>query len=176
MHLILSSDNTNPWHQDIQTGSKVYDLSYKLDSDKEIRSLGKRYLRPAHGIRVLIDLGSLNGKHDSRLFKFKEQKRNGESVEIFKTKSRVIAMNAGAAGSGGKNQIYHGRFGDGVTIQLDLILNKSHGKIRGKAIRGKAKKVGVGGVINTWIKKYVINKYNKWMIIFNTSLRMLHCI
>ena len=82
----------------------------------------KYYLRPAHGIRVLIDLGSLKGEHNSRLFKFKEQKSKGI---LLKTEARVIAMNAGAAGSGGKSEIYHGRFGDVVTVQLDLILKKS---------------------------------------------------
>ena len=68
---------------------------------------------------------------------------------MLNTKARVIAMNAGAAGSGRKNQIYHGRIGDGVTVQLDLIHNKNTNS------KGKAKTVGVGGIIKEMIRKEI---------------------
>ena len=65
---------------------------------------------------------------------------------MLNTKARVIAMNAGAAGSGRKSEIYHGRIGDGVTVQLDLIHKKS------TQSPGKARKIGVGGVIKELIR------------------------
>ena len=146
MHLIVSSGNTAPFHQDMVTGRNVFDQSYKKDQDGQFTFLDKQYLRPLH--RVLIDLGSLLGEHNSRPFMFKERK--SEDI-LLNTEARVIAMNAGAAGSGGKSEIYHGRFGDGVTVQLDLILNKSKKK------GGKAKNIGVGGVINDLIRKKIKN-------------------
>ena len=148
LHLILSSGNTRPYHQDVQTGSNVYDESYKKDIDEYDWFCGKRYRRPANGLRVLIDLGSFNG-HNSRRFSFAIEKSKNNFSEIFTTTARVIAMNAGAAGSGRKSDIYHGRFGDGVTVQLDLVLKKKSG------IHGKATKIGLGGVISALIEKFV---------------------
>ena len=145
LHVIVSKGNANPWHRDIKTGSKVYNESYKKDQDGSFYFGGKYHLTPAHGIRLLIDLGSIYGEHNSRQFSFKE----GKSGDILlNTEARVIAMNAGAAGSGGKSKIYHGRIGDGVTVQLDLIHNKS------TQLRGKAQKIGLGGVI----KNLIINE------------------
>ena len=34
LHLILSSGNTRPYHQDVKTGSNVYDESYEKDVDE----------------------------------------------------------------------------------------------------------------------------------------------
>lgn len=144
LHVIVSKGNKNPLHQDKVTGCRVYNQSYQKDQDGWFYFGRKNYLRPSHGIRVLIDLGSFSGEHDSRQFSFKE----GES-EVLNTKARVIAMNAGAAGSGGQTEIYHGRIGDGVTVQLDLIHNKT------TQLRGKAKTVGVGGVIKDLIRKEI---------------------
>ena len=144
LHVIVSKGNTNPWHQDRVTGCRVYNQSYQKDQDGYLKFGGKYYLRPAHGIRVLIDLGSFSKEHDSRQFSFKM----GEK-KVLNTEARVIAMNAGAAGSGRKNQIYHGRIGDGVTVQLDLIHNKT------TRSSGKAKTVGVGGVIKMLISRLI---------------------
>jgi hypothetical protein len=36
------------------------------------------------------------------------------------TAATVVAMDGVAAGSGGAGSVFHGRFGDGVTLSLDL--------------------------------------------------------
>ncbi len=43
-----------------------------------------------------------------------------EGEVVLTTKATAVAMDGLAAGSGGAGSVFHGRFGDGVTLSLDL--------------------------------------------------------
>jgi hypothetical protein len=130
MHLVISRGNGDPYHQDKQTGKKVFEKSYEKDTIGHKASNGESYTLPSYGLRVLIDLGSFDEGHTSREFKIAVQGRDGY-VEKLVTTKRIIAMNAGAAGSGSRSPYFHARFGNGITIQVDLSLDflGSRGKI-----------------------------------------------
>ncbi len=44
------------------------------------------------------------------------------------TEATAVAMDGLAAGSGGAGSVFHGRFGDGVTLSLDLAVVTEHGR------------------------------------------------
>jgi hypothetical protein len=70
MHLVISRGNDNPYHQDKQTGKKVFERSYEKDTiGRKKESNGEMYTIPSYGLRVLIDLGSFDEGHTSREFK-----------------------------------------------------------------------------------------------------------
>ena len=62
-------------------------------------------------------------EHSSRFFQF----RKGKDVLLSST-DEVILMDAAAAGSGGKGSVFHGRFGDGCTISIDILLPMVRGE------------------------------------------------
>lgn len=141
MYMIINRGNNQPMHQDQMTGQKVYAKSYEKDEVGPRESCGKeKYIKPCHGLRVLIDLGSFEG-HEPRHFKVSIKNAAGTFTEKLDTVNRIIAMNAGAAGSGGKTSFFHGRYGLGITIQLDLAL----GMI---CAQGKSQNITGGAALN----------------------------
>ncbi len=102
LELVARLADPNPFHQDKQTGWGVFQ-----------RDVAK----PKAGWRVLIDLGEYSGAHESRTMAFKI----GDDI-VHETPSRMVAMNALAAGSGRIGPVHHGRMGHGVTVSVDLIL------------------------------------------------------
>jgi hypothetical protein len=95
-------DDNDPYHQDKLTGRGAF---------KRDEALAKA------AMRVLIDLGAYDGAHASRTMSFQIG-----GVTVYETQARMVAMNARAAGSGGFGPVYHGRFGNGFTMSIDLIL------------------------------------------------------
>ena len=61
------------------------------------------------------------------------------------TTNRIIAMDAGAAGYDRRTQFYHGRFGDGITVQIDF-------SVRSNRPTGKSQKLGFGNVLNNRVR------------------------
>ena len=147
--MVISRGNANPYHQDKLTGKEVFDESYVNDSFGRNKANQEMYTIPSYGLRVLIDLGSFDEGHSCREFKVAVQDGN-DFVERLVTKNRIIAMNAGAAGSGGRSPYFHARFGNGITIQVDLSLEGTG--LGGRPKRGK-KKTSTGGVALNTIKR-----------------------
>jgi hypothetical protein len=144
LHLIISRGNNQPMHQDKLTGQKVYEKSYEKDEVGSNQSCGNVYTKPCHGLRVLVDLGSFDEGHEPRHFKVSIKNPDGTFTEKLDTVSRIIAMNAGAAGSGGKTSFFHGRYGSGITVQFDLALVRLH-------TLGKQRQLHGGGALNRMI-------------------------
>lgn len=108
LEAVIRYGNSNPYHQDMKTGFGAFSRDTKSDM------IGTR--QAPYGCRILIDLAS-----ESRNMVF----RVGEAgAVLLASTSRIIAMNAGAAGSGGKGVVNHGRVGDGLAITLDIGLNE----------------------------------------------------
>ncbi len=141
--MVISRGNGNPYHQDKLTGKEVFDKSYENDTIGKRQSELEKYTIPSYGLRVLIDLGSFDEGHPSRDFKIAVQSRDGY-VEKLVTTKRIIAMNAGAAGSGGRSPYFHARFGNGITIQVDLSL-----EVAGLSAQYKSKNITGGGALNS---------------------------
>ncbi len=88
--------------QDMRTGKLVYN---------------------ADGIRLLV---SVAGKGRRMEFRVGSQAEEGEVV--LTTEATAVAMDGVAAGSGGAGSVFHGRFGDGVTLSLDLAVVTERGR------------------------------------------------
>ncbi len=142
LHMVISRGNRNPYHQDKLTGKDVFDESHEKDTIGQRMGNSEMYTIPSYGLRVLIDLGSFDEDHSSREFKIAIQGSDGY-VEKLVTKKRIIAMNAGAAGSAGRSPYFHARFGDGITIQVDLSL-----EVTGLNARGRSKNTTGGKALN----------------------------
>ena len=123
MHMVIGRGNKRPMHQDIRTGGNVYEDSHTNDKIDTFTSKGLKYTYPPHGLRVLIDLGSFEEPHNSRIFKI-EENIDDNYVQKLVTTNRIIAMDAGAAGYDRRTQFYHGRFGDGITVQIDFSIRR----------------------------------------------------
>ena len=136
MNVVIGLGNNSPMHQDVKSGGNVYKDS--RDKDKIgsflVNKRSKRYIYPPHGFRMLIDLGSFEEPHNSRQFVIKEKKDNGEFENRLVTDNRLIAMDAGAAGYSQSTPFHHGRFGDGITVQIDFSItnNRPPGKLNNK--------------------------------------------
>ena len=131
MNVVIGLGNNSPMHQDVKSGGGVYQGSLDKDKIGIFVQNGKQYNYPPHGFRMLIDLGSFEETHNSRQFVIQEKKDNGEFVNRLVTDNRLIAMDAGAAGYSRTTPFHHGRFGDGITVQIDFstALNRPPGKL-----------------------------------------------
>lgn len=119
--------NDSPMHQDKFTGGDCFRRSDYLhcyfDGREKFRNL-----KPKVALRMLIDMGGFDSASSSER-KMVYTRRNtidGQNVEtvLFETSHRFVAMDAFSAGSGGRarSNIYHGRYGDGITVSVDLVL------------------------------------------------------
>lgn len=111
--VVLTCDNAAPMHQDVETGKDIFDRNLFPDTYGE---------GAVPGIRLLIDVAALTPNATTpprRAMKFALDSRNNI---VFETRARFVAMDANTAGSGRRSNIFHGRFGNGVTASVDLRL------------------------------------------------------
>jgi hypothetical protein len=113
-------ENCSPWHQDRFTGRKMFDRC-EIDG-----MYHEDVLAPS--LRVLFNIGPLAGvAPESRIMSYRVK---GAADSLITTRARVVAMASAAAGSGCLSDYEHARFGDGVTLSLDM-LAPSVGRARG---------------------------------------------
>lgn len=144
LHMVIGRGNVNPMHQDKKTGKGVYEQSYDNDTI-QLKTFNKIvYTKPSYGLRILIDLGSFDD-HKERCFKIAEKSGDDFIVKL-RIYNRIIAMNAGAAGASTQTPFFHGRFGDGISVQLDISLN-------GTMTSGKAKHLNGTNALRNQIGK-----------------------
>jgi hypothetical protein len=101
----IQCGNMNPMHQDNHTGENAY-----LRTD--LIEQGFYHPDSVPALRVLIDT---TGQR-SMVWETKD------GTPLLRSEARVCAMDPNAAGCNGRSNVLHGRFGDGITISLDLIL------------------------------------------------------
>lgn len=107
--------NGSRMHQDRMTGSPSFNRAFD--------ECGQRYppdlMAPA--LRVLISAATLTDDvgQPPRYMRWTLDKKDGR--EVLRSEARLVAMTANAAGSGMHSNVYHGRYGDGVTLSLDLV-------------------------------------------------------
>jgi hypothetical protein len=58
-----------------------------------------------------------------RRMEFRVGSKADDGKVVLKTAATAVAMDGVAAGSGGTGGVFHGRFGDGVTLSLDLAVS-----------------------------------------------------
>lgn len=84
-------------------------------------------------------------------------KEEGEMREIYRSSARVVMMNHHAAGSQFCSSIYHGRYGDGATLSVDIVLplaHRLHDELQERDLSI------VGAPENLWAFKYFHGYYN----------------
>lgn len=126
--VVARVNDDNPWHQDKQTGTCVF-LRRKQNF-----SQGQRV-----ALRLLWDLGAFpNSDPDAREMRY----RLRDGTEVLSTRHRFVAMDANAAGSQMQSNVEHARFGDGITVSVDLSLQVSPSARLKAAQRATGKRFG----------------------------------
>ena len=108
VHRSTAGTMAGAMHQDKMTGSVIW-------------SEGK----PQGAVRLLIDL---TGR---RIMRWAKKGRDGRWVELHSTKAPMVAMTKAAAGFGSVGPIFHGRFGVGTSISVDLTPGNMRGSKKG---------------------------------------------
>ena len=106
MELVITRGNDDPWHQDVKTAAEVYIMN-------------------GCGLRVMFDLGAKADRTSNRVFKIHNGKNDGLEWD-FKDHI-IIGMNGAAAGSQRKTKFHHARFGDGITLMVDMVPTQKKG-------------------------------------------------
>jgi hypothetical protein len=102
--------NNDPMHQDKRTGADAFARAYDFF-----------HASARAALRLLINLGSYaDGASGRRPMRFELL----DGTLLFESTARMVLMSANAAGSGGMlmSNVQHGRFGDGITLSVDLVL------------------------------------------------------
>ena len=81
------------------------------------------------GLRVMFDLGAKADGTSDRVFKIHNGKKDGLEWD-FKDHI-IIGMNGAAAGSQHQTKFLHARFGDGITLMVDMVPTQKKGRVGG---------------------------------------------
>lgn len=106
---VQNDGNVAPMHQDKYTGVQAFNRD-----QLELLQGGP------NALRLLWDVGSYATQGGRRAFSFGLGGSKTERI-FHTTHARVIAMNANAAGSHWRTNVFHGRFGGGITFTADLV-------------------------------------------------------
>ena len=90
----------------------------------------------------MFDLGAKADGTSDRVFKIHNGKKDGLEWD-FKDHI-IIGMNGAAAGSQRKTKFLHARFGDGITLMVDMVPTQKRGQVGGlgnMALNAAQKKV-----------------------------------
>jgi hypothetical protein len=107
--LVARNNNNMPYHQDKRTGRCVFTLNGMEKYEDDARA----------GERVLINLGAYGG--DERPMCYRLSAKGGHK-ELLRLNDRCVGMNQNAAGSACCSNVEHGRFGNGITMSVDIML------------------------------------------------------
>ena len=94
------------------------------------------------GLRVMFDLGAKADGTSDRVFKIHNGKKDGLEWD-FKDHI-IIGMNGAAAGSQRRTKFLHARFGDGITLMVDMVPRQAgggQGGLGNQALNAAQKKV-----------------------------------
>lgn len=110
--LVVRCGDQYPFHQGVRTGITIF--------SREDHPIYEDDLCRAPSLRVLIDMGALPGDEVTQRSLTYQIKEGSEFHTVIETHAGVIAMTGGAAGSGRKSNVWHGREGNGMTASFDL--------------------------------------------------------
>ena len=83
------------------------------------------------GLRVMFDLGAKADRTSDRVFKIHNGKSKKDGLEWDFKDHIIIGMNGAAAGSQRKTKFLHARFGDGITLMVDMVPKQKKGRVGG---------------------------------------------
>jgi hypothetical protein len=109
--VIKRAANLAPMHRDKRTGKGMFGRARGLR-----KGVFHAHARPA--LRLLIELTGDGGRY----MRYEIRNERDEVVRAFVTSAALVFMTACSAGSALGSNIWHGRFGDGYTVSIDLAL------------------------------------------------------